>query len=1017
MEGATGSPAGAGQPAAPTPPPPPTPPLPAPAMNGAALKASSSETALRTGSGGNAPCHPAVPNAALPPDLIPGAAPRNVATPVASDNEGDPDAKPKPKAKDLEKKERVIKKLTMMRTMRLQAVLNASGKITAEEDSDDEEERTANVMRAKGTGKYEHFLCYTMELGTGAYKTVYKGMNQTEAVEVAWNEMKLERLTSSEANRLEDEVKLLQTLRHKNVVRFFGSWNKGLETKIFITELMTAGTLKQFLRKTGKVKPRVLQSWLKQILTGLQYMHVKKIIHRDIKCDNIFVGEAAEVKIGDLGLASFVKEGVPKKSVIGTPEFMAPEMYREEYSFPIDIWAFGMSVLEMLTLEYPYSECSNAAQIYRKVSQGVKPSSYSMLDDRKDDQARDFVLGCITHNQKERSSIPLLLKHPFLKASQADVNKFDHRLTTVDMVAHSTIDGTAVVTLKKLPPGYTKDAEKAGGEDPTKMNKPVPNTNLKKPNTNLKKIEFNMDISERAEDVAKDLIREGLIDQEDGFQLANTLRVAVKKLKEEAKEQENRGKSQSPLEQEGADGSTNLIPSAPPMPGIPQVAEPDTAAAEQRSRSNSIAAERDRLSSATAVAAQAAAASATAQRQLAQQQATFASAQALATMQAQQAQAQVQAQALATATASANAHALATANANADWQAHTNAQAEAQVKVKSLTAAAQQPDLTPEQAQAYAEGVADAQAQVQMAAQGIATAHQQAHAHAQLQAQSQASAQALANAQAQASAQALANAQAQASAQAAQAQAQAQAANVQAQAQANANANAQANAQAAQAQAQANAQAANAQAQALAAQPQPPVVTSHMPSLPVVTRSESAPQPVAEPAAAPVVQQPQQPAAGLVPPQPVAPTLVVPVAPPQPQLPVQAVKAAGPPQPSDSAPTTPTRPKSPVCRPKSPGGPDSGGIPAEALVLKASMEAKKLEETLRAKLSSASSACIEDVIKFTLALKKEVTELKKKTNKDKMEKMINLDFGSKGGGAKPKGLSLNQMMGQKTSFP
>ena len=88
----------------------------------------------------------------------------------------------------------MIKKLTMMRTMRLQAVLNASGKIEQQEDSDDEEERTANVMRAQGTGRYEHYLCYTMELGTGAYKTVYKGMNQTEAVEVAWNEMKLERL-------------------------------------------------------------------------------------------------------------------------------------------------------------------------------------------------------------------------------------------------------------------------------------------------------------------------------------------------------------------------------------------------------------------------------------------------------------------------------------------------------------------------------------------------------------------------------------------------------------------------------------------------------------------------------------------------------------------------------------------------------------------------------------------------------------------------------------------------------
>ena len=74
------------------------------------------------------------------------------------------------------------------------------------------------------------------------------------------------------------------------------------------------------------------------------------------------------VKIGDLGLATAVKHTGSALSIIGTPEFMAPDFYTETYDEKVDIWAFGMCVLELVTLDYPYSECENAAQIFRLVT-------------------------------------------------------------------------------------------------------------------------------------------------------------------------------------------------------------------------------------------------------------------------------------------------------------------------------------------------------------------------------------------------------------------------------------------------------------------------------------------------------------------------------------------------------------------------------------------------------------------------------------------------------------------------
>lgn len=124
-----------------------------------------------------------------------------------------------------------------------------------------------------------------------------------------------------------------------------------------------------YLRRFKKINPKVLKSWCRQILKGLSFLHSRSppIIHRDLKCDNIFItGTTGSVKIGDLGLATLKNQSFAK-SVIGTPEFMAPEMYEEHYDESVDVYAFGMCMLEMATSEYPYSECSGPAQIYKKV--------------------------------------------------------------------------------------------------------------------------------------------------------------------------------------------------------------------------------------------------------------------------------------------------------------------------------------------------------------------------------------------------------------------------------------------------------------------------------------------------------------------------------------------------------------------------------------------------------------------------------------------------------------------------
>ncbi|XVE73673.1 hypothetical protein DITRI_Ditri11bG0137700 [Diplodiscus trichospermus] len=181
-----------------------------------------------------------------------------------------------------------------------------------------------------------------------------------------------------------------------------------------ITELFTSGSLRLYRKKHKNVDTKAIKNWARQILQGLVYLHshVPPIIHRDLKCDNIFVnGNNGEIKIGDLGLA-IVMQQPTARSVIGTPEFMAPELYEEEYNELIDVYSFGMCMLEMVTFEYPYNECRNPAQIYKKVISGIKPASLSKV---VDPQIKEFIEKCLVP-ASERLSAKELLEDPFLKA-------------------------------------------------------------------------------------------------------------------------------------------------------------------------------------------------------------------------------------------------------------------------------------------------------------------------------------------------------------------------------------------------------------------------------------------------------------------------------------------------------------------------------------------------------------------------------------------------------------------------
>lgn len=259
------------------------------------------------------------------------------------------------------------------------------------------------------------FIRYDHVLGKGSYKVVYKGFDTHEAMEVAWNKLQVDRIPNDQIDNVEFEVQLLQRLDHNNIINLFAAWQSeapnSKKTMDFITELMSSGTLKEYLNHSRVMKLKVIRRWCYNLLDAITYLHYQQppVMHRDIKCDNIFInGHVGEVKIGDLGLSG-VKQDTVAQSVIGTPEFMAPELYEEAYTEKVDVYAFGMCMLEMITMEYPYSECENPAQIFRKVFSGERPLSFQRLPNC---EVKSVIASCL-EREKRRPTARQLLQHPF----------------------------------------------------------------------------------------------------------------------------------------------------------------------------------------------------------------------------------------------------------------------------------------------------------------------------------------------------------------------------------------------------------------------------------------------------------------------------------------------------------------------------------------------------------------------------------------------------------------------------
>uniref|UniRef100_A0A672R0S2 Mitogen-activated protein kinase kinase kinase n=1 Tax=Sinocyclocheilus grahami TaxID=75366 RepID=A0A672R0S2_SINGR len=213
----------------------------------------------------------------------------------------------------------------------------------------------------------------------------------------------------------ETEIKHLRKLKHPNIITFKGVCTQA-PCYCIIMEYCAQGQLYEVLRAGRKIMPSLLVDWAMGIAGGMNYLHLHKIIHRDLKSPNMLITHDDLVKISDFGTSKELRDKSTKMSFAGTVAWMAPEVIRNEpVSEKVDIWSFGVVLWEMLTGEIPYKDVDSSAIIW-----GVGNNSLQLpLPESCPDGFKILLRQCWNCKPRSRPSFRQILLH--LDIASADV--------------------------------------------------------------------------------------------------------------------------------------------------------------------------------------------------------------------------------------------------------------------------------------------------------------------------------------------------------------------------------------------------------------------------------------------------------------------------------------------------------------------------------------------------------------------------------------------------------------------
>lgn len=280
----------------------------------------------------------------------------------------------------------------------------------------------SNLMKPKVETRLDISLFYQVFpeeiLGSGQFGTVYGGQNRHTGSPVAVKLIDKLRFPHKHESQLRTEVTILQNLNHPGIIRL----DQMFETpeRIYVVmEKMNGDMLEMILSSpNSKLDERTTKFMIYQILTALQYLHKKDVVHCDLKPENVLLTSETgmpQAKLCDFGFARIIGEKSFRKSIVGTPAYLAPEVLKNEgYNRSLDLWSVGVIVYVSLSGTFPFNEDEEISDQIQNAAFMYPPDPWAEISK----EAIDLINKLLQVSRRSRFKTTQAINHHWLRDLQ-----------------------------------------------------------------------------------------------------------------------------------------------------------------------------------------------------------------------------------------------------------------------------------------------------------------------------------------------------------------------------------------------------------------------------------------------------------------------------------------------------------------------------------------------------------------------------------------------------------------------